>query len=572
MRGSIIMTESYVPPITAPKLGEGELSGGYNTWCKEQEQRAPSQYTLQRHSGLLFSIIVPVHNPANHWLQDCIDSVRSQFFADWELVLADDASSSETLELLNKNKDLDSRIKISLQSQQSGISATSNRAVDLAKGEYLVFLDHDDLLNAYALSAIAQQLKHKPDTDIFYTDEDRFDEHYQRLHPGFKPQFSLEKLLCTNYIHHAMIIKRSLFLSLGGLNSQYDGSQDYDLLLRAIEKTAKIEHIPDVLYHMRLHSGSLSSGAEAKPEAHNKGRVAVKAYLQRQKLSAVITETEFSGFHNLTYPLKKRTKTSILVLGNKHPLPENNLKQWQQHSDDEILICHNTHLSIPIRLNTLAQKSKGDILIFVDGQLQLEADCIEQLLAHCLRKDVGLVTGKLSYSDGKLHSCGLILGIKGSAGRWHYACNANDLGYGGWMAINHEVSAVPWQLMAVKKQLFMQAGLFDNNYIDHGFDIQLALQLTEQYSANHLSIALAKATYPFPCPLQNDCWQEQDFMRLWSHWKAMLNQDDPFYSPQFSIYDESISFLNGIERYFKRLGVFNAYDQLSIKLVWECFR
>ncbi|OQK16051.1 hypothetical protein AU255_13130 [Methyloprofundus sedimenti] len=565
------MTDHYIPPVAAPKLGTGELAGGYREWCETREQQAPEKYLLRSHSSLLFSIVVPVHNPLEHWLQDCINSVRAQFFENWELILADDGSRQETLDLLKKNQLLDDRISISLQAQPSGISTTTNRAADLAQGDFLVFLDHDDLLDPYALSAFAQRLQAKPEADIIYSDEDRFDENYQRLHPGFKPQFSLEKFLCTNYIHHPVVMRRKLFMQIGGLNRQYDGSQDYDLLLRAIEVTSKIEHIPDVLYHMRIHSGSLASGAEAKPEAHSKGRAAVQAYIQRQQLDAIIKPTVFAGNHNLSYPIKQRPKTSILLLVDEEKQIKESKLNWQQHQDDEILICADISKTIPVRLNQLARKAQGDLLIFANGHLQPEPLCIDELLGHCIRKNTGLVTGKLTYSDGKLHSCGLTLGTKGCAGRWHYSCNADDLGYGGWMGINHEVSAVPWQLLAVKKELFMEAGLFDTQYKSNGFDVHLALQLGHSYKLNHKVAVLAQASFSQPCPQRDELWLEDDFIHLWTQWRNKLNQEDPFYNPNFSIYDESISFISPSELHLKRFGVFNAYDTLSFKLLRNIF-
>jgi len=565
------MTDVYDPPVAPVHLGEGELSGGYQAWCIEREKNAPRHYSVRRHKHLLFSVVVPVHNPPNQWLQECINSVRSQFFADWELILADDASAPATLDLLHKNKALDARIKISLSNQQSGISSASNRAASLASGDFIVFLDHDDLLNPYALSAFAQRLQKNTTTDIIYADEDRFDADYQRIHPGFKPKFSLEKLLCTNYIHHPVVMRRSLFNKLGGLKSRYDGSQDYDLLLRAIEQTSQIEHIPDVLYHMRLHPNSLASGAAAKPEAHDKGILAIQDYLLRNKSSAIVEASAFEGHHILSYPLMQRPKTSLLLLVEAGALQDDIELFWRQHESDEILICNESSRSIPERLNALAIKAQGDILIFADGQLQPEPECITELLGHCVRDHVGLVTGKLSYSDNKLHSCGLTLGIRGCAGRWHYTCHADDLGYGGWMNINHEVSAVPWQLMAVKKDLLLKAGLFDCCYGTQGFDIHFALQLTNNKTLSHVVAPLAQAKFPFPCPQQLEIWLEKDFKRLWSFWEKTLNQADSFYHPNLTIHDESISFISPYELQCKNLGFFNAYDNLSYQLLWQCF-
>ncbi len=570
MPGSTKMSNQYKPPVTPVTLTEADPDGGYQEWCTNREYRAPGKYPLRHHSHLLFSIIVPVFNPEDHWLQECIDSVRGQFFADWELILVDDGSRKPTLEILENNQARDNRIKVHLQSTQSGISQATNQGVTLAQGDFLVFLDHDDLLDPYALPAFAQRLAEKPATDVLYSDEDRFDENYLRIHPGFKPQFSLEKLLCTNYIHHPVVMRRSFFKEIGGLNSQYDGSQDYDLILRAAEKTTKIEHIPDVLYHMRIHSGSLSSGPEAKPAAHGQGVAAVQAYLDRQKSDAIITPTVFAGYHNLTYPISPRPKVSLLLLVNSDISREETLHHWQQNEDDEILICSNIDKTLPVRFNELAHKAHGDVFIFADGSLQPEPGCIDELVAHSIRNNIGLVTGKITYNDKKLHSCGLTLGIKACSGRWHYACSGDDIGYGGWVGINHEVSATPWQLMAVKKDLFSKAGLFNSQYRDHGFDIHLALQLRESNSLKHLAVANAKAIFPCTCPGKPDQWQEQDFLLLWADWKKYLNQDDPFFHPHFSTYDESISFIRTAEMILKKNGLFTAYDKTTVQLLWQC--
>ncbi|PKM11033.1 MAG: hypothetical protein CVV13_10725 [Gammaproteobacteria bacterium HGW-Gammaproteobacteria-3] len=553
----------YQPPVAALQFQGYEASGGYRDWCLKRAKQAPRDYTLRRHSGLLFSIVVPVHKPPARWLQECIDSVRSQFFVDWELILADDASTSATHTVMQHNQTLDSRIKLSLQSLQSGISATTNRAASLAQGDYLVFLDHDDILNAYALSAFAQNLQ-QTDADILYADEDRFDVDYQRLHPAFKPQFSANKLLCTNYIHHPVVMRRALFETLGGFDSHYDGSQDYELLLRALEHKPVISHIPDVLYHMRLHSGSLASGAAAKPEAHDKGRAAVRAYFQRRQSGALIKPSEFEGCHNISYPLDLRPEISILLLVNDRESVASVEASWRQYPLDEILVCTDSRRHTAARFNNLAYKAIGEVLIFADGALQPEPGCIAELAEQSLRKDIGLVTGKLAYADGKLHSCGLTLGIRGCAGRWHYACNSGDLGFGGWMGIGHEVSAVPWQLMAVKKELFMQAGLFDSQYIKHGFDVHLALQLANDKTLQHLFTPLARANFAVPCPQQAEIWPLEDFKRLWRHWQKTLNRCDPFYSPNLSLCDESITFTSPAELPSRLFGL------VMLSGLWLC--
>lgn len=565
------MTESYTPPVTSPQLGQGENNAGYRDWCQHQSETAPEKYTIRRSTELLFSVIVPVHQPEDQWLQECIDSVRGQFFADWELILATDCSLASSIKILQDNQKREPRIKLKLETGQPGISATSNRAANLAEGQYLLFLDHDDLLHPYAMSAFAETLQNHPETDLLYSDEDRFDNNKQRLHPGFKPKFSKQKLLSTNYIHHALLIRRSLFEQLRGFRSQYDGSQDYDLLLRAIEKTQYIQHVPDVLYHMRIHPGSLSSGAEAKPLAHQSGRECLNDYFQRQNIAATIEESPIPGLNHIIYPPVTDKSKALLLLLSDQTEQTQKLNNWQTQQIDEIVVCARTDLSIAERCNHFAKQSQADILFFADADLIPETDCIRHLSSFVMLPETGLVTGKLIYADNKLHSCGLIRGIKASAGRWHYSCLSQDAGYGGWMAISHEVSAVPWQLMAVKKDIFIAAGLFDEQYQHHGFEIDLALKLEQQHQ-NHLYCAKALARYNSPCPMQSETWSQQDFVRLWEQWQHLMQQTDPCFHPEFSHYDESIQLSQHTERTLKGFGVFNGYDTLSYKLLWQCFQ
>ncbi|MCF6204949.1 MAG: hypothetical protein L3J59_14980, partial [Methylococcaceae bacterium] len=290
-----------------------------------------------------------------------------------------------------------------------------------------------------------------------------------------------------------------------------------------------------------------------------------------QKIKSVIKPTTFAGYHNISYPFIKRPKTSILVLVSQQSSIETTQLIWQQHIDDEILICNDSSKTIPERLNKLATKAQGDILVFADGQLRPKSNCINELIAQCSHGNTGLVTGNLNYSDEKLFSCGLILGIKGCAGQWHFSCDANDLGYGAWMAINHEVSAVPWQLMALKKELFLRVGLFNCNYKNQGFDIHLALQLSSNTNIKHKFSALSKATYSYPCPDQAELWQLEDFILLRNNWKRELTQTDPFFNPNLSIFNNSITFMSTTEKWYKKFGTFTSYDYLSTKLLWKCF-
>ena len=220
----------------------------------------------------LVSIIVPVYNTDPRWLRAAIESVRRQAYTRWELCICDDASTSpETREVLGEYES-DPRIRIAFAAQNRGISAASNAALALARGELVALLDHDDELAPDALAEVVKHVNAHPDADVIYSDEDKLDLRGERCDPYFKPDWSPEHFLATMYTCHLMVIRRDVLADVGGFRTGYEGAQDYDLLLRIMDRTSKIHHIPRILYHWRKHAQSTASVAQAKPWALDAGR------------------------------------------------------------------------------------------------------------------------------------------------------------------------------------------------------------------------------------------------------------------------------------------------------------
>jgi len=229
-----------------------------------------------------FSVITPVFRPPPGVLRETIASVRAQTCADWELCLVDDASlSSDVAAVLDEAAGDDPRVRVSYRSENGGIVAATNDALAMARGEFVAFLDHDDLLDPRALSCVANAIDEHPEVDYLYTDEDKIDEVGRRFDPFFKPDWSIDRLRGQMYTCHLSVIRRSLLEEVGGVREGFDGAQDYDLVLRVAERARGIVHVPGALYHWRALASSAASGGSAKPYAYDAGSRAIAEHLER---------------------------------------------------------------------------------------------------------------------------------------------------------------------------------------------------------------------------------------------------------------------------------------------------
>src|SRR4029453_8252448 len=227
----------------------------------------------------MISIIVPVYNPEPNWLRDAIESVRAQYYDNWQLCIADDASSKQGVRALLADYDNDPRIKVVFKPANEGISAASNAALALAEGEYVAFLDHDDELSPDALYQVVQLLNERRDLDFIYSDEDKRDPKGALASPFFKPDWSPDLEYSSNYVTHFSVYRRDIVENTGGFRSEFDGSQDYDLALRVTEQTDKMGHIRKILYTWRMVPGSAASSLAAKPYAYTAAKRALSESL-----------------------------------------------------------------------------------------------------------------------------------------------------------------------------------------------------------------------------------------------------------------------------------------------------
>lgn len=563
---------TYRPPVPPPSLGPGEPSGGYEEWCRARDRVAGARYPAPKPGGKpRFSVLVPVCDPEPFWLEECIASVRSQTYGGWELILSDDASiRQEIKKILTAAVGEDFRIRTIFSGERGGISRATNRAAAAAKGEFLVFLDHDDLLDQFALAAFHGAIDRLPNTDLIYADEDRIDADRRRIHPGFKPDFSPDRLLATNYIHHPVAVRKSVFHDVGGLRSQYDGSQDHDLLLRISERSDRIVHIPDILYHMRLHDRSLASGPSAKPEAHARDRALIEDALNRRGIHGKVepAAVDFPGYNRMRFERSKQAAVSVVVVVEGPLTMERLERKWH---GCEIIVTQED-LPVPEAVNRAAACAAGEVLIVAGSRIEPDLGWRDAMIPHLLRDEIGLVTGKIVYPDNRLYACGLILGTAGSGGRWHHGLDAGDPGYGGWMAIDHEVSAVPWRWLGIRKKRFDSVGGFDTGYERQGFDVDLALRLSTRFGCRHLAVPAATAVLDAEClPRKMEEWPINDRAKLWMDWSETLGKGDPCFNPNFSLCDEGVRIIGQSENDWRSRGVFVAYDKATSILLGNRF-
>ena len=359
----------------------------------------------------LISIILPVYNTNAHHLYRCIRSVLHQKYANWQLSICDDASpQARTMEMLEDYARMDPRITSARLERNGGISAASNAALRTATGEFVVLLDHDDELHPYALLELVRRLQVHPEADILFGDEDKIDQSGNRSQPAFKPGFDSDLLLAFNYIGHPLMLRKSLVEQAGGFRKEYDGAQDWDLLLRCTELTEpnKIEHVAKPLYHWRLHEESTSMSLDAKPYAQLAWGRVLKDCLQRRGVEAEIEPGLFLGSMRLKRhrPLKSRLGVITRIEDGSHQ--QKVLKRARKSEDvrffdlDATLLYRAGEASSPVRD---WDDMDCDVLLFVQCSLDnVNHFFLEELVTQSMRADCGMVSGLLVDERGQLLS------------------------------------------------------------------------------------------------------------------------------------------------------------------------
>ncbi|MEL6858022.1 MAG: glycosyltransferase family 2 protein [Pseudomonadota bacterium] len=560
----------------------------YADWVEAYDSLRPKDFAAMQSCIEEFSVkpkisvVMPVYNPPEDLLRDCIDSVISQTYENWEFCIADDCSPAPHVrELLEKYAASDPRIKVHFREENGHISKASNSALDLATGEWIALLDHDDLLPAHALFCLVDAVNRRPDAMMIYSDEDKIDLNGQRHGAYHKPDFNYHLFLSHNMFSHLGCYRRDLVMSVGGFQEGMEGSQDYDLALRCLEKIdlSQVVHIPHVLYHWRVIPGSTAMSADEKPYAMIAGERAITAHLKRRGVAAkselvgygyqlVIDDLSHSPLVSIIIPTRdggdvlKRGVDSILAMTD---YPNFELILVDNGSVDqqtlEILSTYEQRAEVTVtrddspfnfsRLNNEAVKiSNGEFICFVNDDIEVQTkDWLTELMKVCELPDVGSVGPRLWYSDETLQHAGLVLSPEFVAMNGHKGLPRGHLGYFGRVGLMHCVSALTAACLVMRKSIFQSIGGFDEKNLAVAYnDVDLGLKILDS-GLHNVMVPQVNLTHHESASRGSDASganlerlkREKNFItKKWGH----LLSNDPCYSPNLTTkgHDFSLSF------------------------------
>ena len=561
----------------------GQVS--YASWIERVEQPSlpsPAEQLHQVRSWSwqpTFSIVLPTFNTDPDHLRACLQSVLEQTYPHWELCIADDASTlPHVRSMLTEFAAQDQRIQIVLRGRNGHIAAASNSALALASGEFVAFLDHDDTLAPHALFSVARALQRQPQAQLVYSDEDKLDESGKRCEPFFKPDWSPDLLYSQNYVAHLCVYQRSLLQQVGGFRAGFDGSQDYDLLLRClkhISSVSNIVHVPQVLYHWRKAEGSTADGHGQKSYAAISAHRALQEHFNSECPGTQV-ETLLPGLYRHRWPLPHPAPLVSLIIPTRDGYEHlktciDSILAKTTYSHYEILLvdnqssCAKTLVYMealhndagPVRRlhfdhafnysainNFAAREARGSILGLINNDVEvISPDWLTEMVSHALRPDVGCVGAKLYYPDNTVQHAGVVLGVGGVAGHSHKYMPASADGYFGRLRITHNVSAVTGAALVMRKDLFHAVGELDAAGLHVAFnDVDLCLKVR--------ALGLRNVFTPFAELYHHESKsrgvdetpeKQQRFARecalMNSRWGALLH-NDPYYNPNLSLQRE----------------------------------
>jgi GT2 family glycosyltransferase len=479
-----------------------DFDAEYRLWLSQHEPSGPRLVAMRVDSRAwigapLISVIMPVFDPDPSHLSAAIESVRNQAYEKWELCIADDGSTRPGVrELLNHHQNQDTRIRVVLRGGNGGIAAASNSAIELATGDYVAFLDHDDVLRAHALYRVAEFVTQNPTADVVYSDEDKILADGRRGAVFFKPDWSPEWLLSNNYLCHLSVLRRQLLIDIGGFRLGFDGSQDHDLLLRASERARYVGHIPDVLYSWRQVPGSAALSTDAKPAACAAGRRAVADALARRAEKAEVQNLTSNGVYNIHYVVEKWPSVAIVIpTRDRVDLLERcvgDLERRSTYRDVRYVIVDNDSrdpetlryldvtphqvVRVPGAFNFSHLVNVGVRSVDAPFVLLLNNDAfirtpnaIERLVSECQRREIGAAGCQLCYPDGRLQHCGVGLGFG------YLAFNLDV----DWPGVRN-VSAVTGACMMIKRDVFDEVDGFDERLPVAFNDVDFCIRIRER--------------------------------------------------------------------------------------------
>ena len=528
------------------------------------------------------SVLLPVYNPNPIFLKQCIQSVIDQSLDDWELCIADDCSTDLGIrEIIDHFVALDSRIKVKYRTVNGNISAALNSALELATGDYITFLDHDDLLPKHALLRVNKAIQARPNLDFIYSDEDKIDAAGHRYQPHFKSGWNPDLLLSQNYINHLSVIRSHLLKKSGGFRSSCNGSQDHDMLLRCVINLdpANIEHIPEVLYHWRAVAGSTSLAASEKDYTTQAGLAALGDYLASSAAGATVGRGSLPNTYRVNWPVPDSQPLVSIIIPTHNGLPvvrqcvESIFKKTVYANFEVIVVSNNTDCQKTLDYLTKCarrrpnfklvewnhpfnysainnfgrQHAEGDVICLLNNDTEVISPLwLNEMVSHAMRDDIGCVGAKLYYPDNSIQHAGVFLGIGGVAGHSHKHYERKDHGYFSRLRLVQNLSAVTGACLVVRSQVFDQVGGLDEQHLAIAFnDVDLCLRVMQQgyrnlwtpYAELYHHESKTRGRDNTKAKRKRFAEETAYMQRRWGN----LLQNDPYYSPNLSLKKEDLS-------------------------------
>lgn len=559
--------------ITRREMGNDQK---YQVWIKKNE---PNEAGLTKQRETKFAIqpkisfIVPMYQTPLKFFEQLVEALLKQTYSNWELCLAD--GSPEKNPHLEKIVSKDDRIKYQFLEDNKGISGNTNEALKLATGDFLALLDHDDLIPEFCAYEIVKCINENPEVEFIYTDEDKIQGKKEiRKDPYFKPDFSIDTLRANNYITHLSIFKKELMDKLGGFKEEYNGAQDFDIILRASEETNQIVHIPKVLYHWRVHPASTAMDSDAKPYAYQAGQRAISDHLQRQGLQAKVTPGgDIPGIYEVMYEVIGNPKVSIII-PNKDSVKllkncidsivtlstysnyeiliiENNSEEKatfeyyetiQKNEKVKVILYPETGFNYSKIINFGVQHSEAEYVMQLNSDTEiLTPNWLEKFIGFAQREDVGAVGARLYYEDKSIQHAGIVVGIGGLAANMLSELPKGVHAYFGKDCLTQNMSAVTGACLFSRRTIYEEVGYMDEEHFKVAFnDVDFCLKIREKgykiiYHPYIELMHYESKTRGYENTPEKKARFEKESNSFHKKWKTVIDQGDPYYNPNLSL-------------------------------------
>jgi len=575
--------------------GRGKLtvSNSYQLWYEKymklqpEDQEKVTDHIKRMQRKPLISLVVPTYNTAENWLRKMIESVTNQLYPHWELCIADDCSPDPLVrEILEEYAAKDERIKLVFRKDNGHISLASNSAMEIATGEFIAFLDHDDELTIDSLYHIAAELEKQPDLDMIYSDSDKIDSDGNLSSPYFKSEWNPDLMMSHNVVCHFAVFRKSLIDNqVGGLKEGYEGAQDWDFVLRFSEATSrdKIARIPRIIYHWRMIAGSTSADVRNKSYAIEAGQKSVEAHVKRaHQYENLTSEVEHLDDLPTSFRIKwraiKEPKVSLIILTRDglHDLKTciNSIIERTSYFNYEIIIVDNGSVKpetldylrkmekkdfikvqrndIPFNFSQLNNEAlplaDGEIIGLVNNDIEvISPEWLREMVGQVLRPQVGAVGARLLYPNGTLQHGGLVIGIQGLAGHASKGVQRGSGGYFNRVKLIHTCSGVTAACMLVRKEVYNEVGGLDQENLAIAFnDVDFCLKIREvgydivytPYAELYHHESKSRGYEDSP---EKQARFKREMRHMHEKWNDTLNTD-PFYNPNLTYESENFSF------------------------------